>query len=314
MNVARWGQAAVGLSAGERVLVVGGIGGQTSAETLDWRTGRWSVLPLERSRRVPTVTVLHALGDNRALVFGSSMPSDVFSYSTWEPTDTVGSFDPAREWHTATRLNTGQVLVAGGQDVTLPDYIPPGAPRSPLYTPPPQIFGLLISGTRAIQMVWKTPTSSYTGFRVERWVDAGPWTLVGGCDLGPQARECADPAANLTRGKYYSYRVAALGASGTTYSETASIHYDVPAAPSNFVAMVGHLNRVHLTWRDGSGNEEGFRTIRRLPNENPPSQWVTTMNATTQEDQTTSPGENYPTRSLRSMCSVIRRLRWLRRW
>jgi hypothetical protein len=124
MNVWRSNHTATLLSNG-KVLVVGGIVGAgnatASAELYDPTTRTWSVMgELSRPRAYHTATLLN---DGRVLVAGgasSFLPRDCGtdtaelydpSSGTWAPAASMGL---ARFSHTATLLQDGRVLVAGG--------------------------------------------------------------------------------------------------------------------------------------------------------------------------------------------------------
>jgi len=110
-----------------KVLVVGGYGGSSgarldSAELYDPVTGTWSMTGhLSRPRADHTATLL---ADGRVLVAGgdtSAAPPDFGRTSTAELYDPAtgtwtltGSMGTTRSWHTATLLQDGKVLVAGG--------------------------------------------------------------------------------------------------------------------------------------------------------------------------------------------------------
>ena len=126
LNIPRWGHTATLLPNG-KVLVVGGYGGnrplngpELSAELYDPVTGSWSVtggLGMPRSGHTPTL-----LPNGKVLVAGGadSLGSDpslnsaeLYDPNTgqWSPT---GNLNTGRRGHTATLLQDGKVLVAGG--------------------------------------------------------------------------------------------------------------------------------------------------------------------------------------------------------
>ncbi len=119
LNVARWEPAATLLQNGQ-VLVAGGIY-SASAELYTPSTGVWTTTGSMHSNRwLFTATllsngqVLVAGGEsyvNNQLVLLASAELYNPSTGTWT---TTGSMHTAREVHTATLLQNGQVLVAGG--------------------------------------------------------------------------------------------------------------------------------------------------------------------------------------------------------
>jgi hypothetical protein len=61
----------------------------------------------------------------------------------------------------------------------------------------------------------------------------------------------------------YYYRVAAFNAGGTSgYSNTVTVALNVPAAPTNLIAMVEPNGQVNLAWKDNSNNESAFQIER----------------------------------------------------
>ena len=131
LGTARHGHTATLLKTG-KVLVAGGSDGSgnflSSAELYDPATGTWSyTASLSISRYQCTATplpdgrVLVAGGytDPHPPVFGVTNTAEIFDpgSGTWSPT---GSFTKNRAWHTATLLQSGKILIAGGaaNDIT----------------------------------------------------------------------------------------------------------------------------------------------------------------------------------------------------
>src|SRR5271166_2269563 len=123
MNIARVGHAAVLLQSG-KVLIAGGWIGHgctDSAELYDPATGKFTVIAKMTTRRGrPSATllangdVLIAGGADRGDTPGGIASAEVFHSATlkFEP---VGSMHSGRISHTATLLNDGRVLIAGGR-------------------------------------------------------------------------------------------------------------------------------------------------------------------------------------------------------
>ena len=124
MHSARQDHTATLLTTG-RVLVVGGSGITnllSSVESYDQDSGSWTNTgTLSIPRRDHTATLLP---DGKVLVAGGSSLAtnlywfDLTSAELYEPTlgtwKVTGSLNTRREWHRATLLSTGKVLVAGG--------------------------------------------------------------------------------------------------------------------------------------------------------------------------------------------------------
>lgn len=123
MSTPRVGAAAIRLRDG-RVLIVGGENSSgvavNSAEVYNPRTGQWSLVsPMISARVNPTATLLK--NGTVLVVGGYSVNSDCCALSSAEifnpgtsSFSTTGFMAVARRNHTATLLNNGRVLVAGG--------------------------------------------------------------------------------------------------------------------------------------------------------------------------------------------------------
>jgi hypothetical protein len=123
-------------------------------------------------------------------------------------------------------------------------------------------------------LTWTDNANNETGFRIERSVNGGAFTLLATASALPTSGtvtfndSAVQPAATATT---YAYRVAAINVGGTSaFTNTASVTEPaLPAAPGNFAAVNGpNQNKqrsVILTWADNSTNETGF-TIQRATN------------------------------------------------
>jgi hypothetical protein len=128
LKVARSGHTATKLKDG-RVLIAGGRGIEldelASAELYDPKTNKWkSVAPMATGRSGHTATLLH---DGRVLVAGGTVHDMTSGSERFLALASTELFDPktgqwtpgpqmkdARHWHSATLLDDGRVLVAGG--------------------------------------------------------------------------------------------------------------------------------------------------------------------------------------------------------
>ncbi len=129
MLVGRSKHTAILLNDG-KVLVAGGYGGGASVELYDPSAGIWSATGNMGDARVfHTAT---RLANGRVLVTGSAVGGDI---GIWPQLDTAEEYDPAsgswgtrtfmrtgRSGHTATLLNDGRVLVAGGVQLISCDF------------------------------------------------------------------------------------------------------------------------------------------------------------------------------------------------
>ncbi|AUX45004.1 uncharacterized protein SOCE26_064830 [Sorangium cellulosum] len=193
MRVARWSHTATLLDDGQ-VLVVGGYHGEfriatlASSELYDPPTESWiplgsMVIPREEGH---TATLL---GDGRVLVTGGIVPM-------WEgpsvPSPEVEAYNPRNhEWmrknpmpsarvrHTATRLLSGKVLVAGGNDGSKP------LDSAELYDP--------VGGTWTSARSMNVARAGHT----ETLLPNGKVLVTGGDDpISGQSAELYDPAAD----------------------------------------------------------------------------------------------------------------------
>lgn len=126
LNVPRSAHTAT-LLADDKVLVAGGYGSSVldSAELYDPASGKWSITgSLSKPRVMHTATLLP---NGKVLVVGgdtSPLPPDFGRGNTAEVYDPAtgtwtltGSMGTTRSWHTATLLQDGRVLVAGGFNI-----------------------------------------------------------------------------------------------------------------------------------------------------------------------------------------------------
>jgi hypothetical protein len=132
LNEARRGHNAVLLGDG-RVLVAGGISGGdllASAEIYDPATAKWTTTaPMSVARLGSTMTLLNngnvlvtggtaadtASGVGGGQTIRPDATAEIYNVSTGKWTKTAGSMSTPRFEHTATALDDGRVLIAGGQ-------------------------------------------------------------------------------------------------------------------------------------------------------------------------------------------------------
>jgi N-acetylneuraminic acid mutarotase len=147
LNIARDGHTATLLANG-KVLVAGGSGsydgqqpGLNTAELYDPATGTWSITgSLNVARDGHTATLLP---NGKVLVagglfHGATSTSYTNSAEVYDPATAswtfTGSLDTERAIHTATRLQNGKILVAGGTNVTVGFIVQPdGISSAELY-------------------------------------------------------------------------------------------------------------------------------------------------------------------------------------
>jgi len=125
-----------------------------------------------------------------------------------------------------------------------------------------------------VQLTWTDNAINETGFRVERSVNGGAFSLLATASpLATTGTVTFNDTAVLPTAtdQTYAYRVAAVNLGGTSaFTNTASVTEPaLPAAPSSFGIVNGpnknKARSVMLTWADNSINETGF-TIQRATN------------------------------------------------
>ncbi len=149
LNLAREGHTATLLQNG-KVLVAGGRSGTTiynSAELYDPTTGSWSAAPSFTNARFGHSAVL--LRNGQVLLIGGQGNGFLDSAEIYDPSDNTwkpafsSKLVTARARFTATLLNTGRVLVAGGQNAS-------GALRSAeLYDPLTRVWTPVVNAVEA---------------------------------------------------------------------------------------------------------------------------------------------------------------------
>ncbi|MFN0098938.1 MAG: fibronectin type III domain-containing protein [Gemmatimonadaceae bacterium] len=112
-----------------------------------------------------------------------------------------------------------------------------------------------------IDLVWLDAATSETAYEVERCVGAGCADFVRIIEL--PANSNAFSNTGLAANEVYRYRVRAVnGAGASAYSAIASAATDIPADPTNLVALPSSPTAVGLTWTDNANNETGY-TVER---------------------------------------------------
>jgi glucose/arabinose dehydrogenase len=173
-------------------------------------------------------------------------------------TDTTSIGGVGYEYRVAAKNASGTSPWSNGVlvDTSVIGAQPPAAPTG--------LTAAAISNTR-VDLAWTDNSANETGFRVERRVVGGTFAPLN--TTGANIRAYSDLAA--VAGTTYEYRV--LATDGTLFSaasNTATVTTPggtgtLPAAPSNFTAVVQPNRSVQLTWKDNSTNETGFRVQRR---------------------------------------------------
>ncbi|MGB7157340.1 MAG: fibronectin type III domain-containing protein [Tepidisphaeraceae bacterium] len=146
-------------------------------------------------------------------------------------------------------------------------FVPTGAgplesPRSANAPVAPTNLGASTASSTQVDLTWTDNSTNETGFKVYRKEGAGgTYTVIHTTAANAQAYSdmTAEP------GKTYFYRVAAAGESDSTLSNEASASTPqvTPAAASGLTATNPTSSSITLNWTDNSGNESGFKILRK---------------------------------------------------
>ncbi len=163
--------------------------------------------------------------------------------------------DPANGAHNARAISQTAAIVAAFR-ATAP-VPPPAAPT-----------GLTATATTTqISLGWVDQSSNETGFRIERSVDGGSYSVL--TSVGANSTSLVDTA--VTTGSTYSYVVVAVNTAGdSAASNEASATVPsgpppAPAAPSDLSGVAVSRTEINLSWTDNATTETGF-VVQRSTN------------------------------------------------
>jgi len=112
-----------------------------------------------------------------------------------------------------------------------------------------------------IDLAWVDAATSETTYEVERCLGAACSDFARIVEL--PANSNAYSNTGLAANEVYRYRVRAVnGAGASAYSSIASAATDIPADPTNLVALPSSPTAIGLTWTDNANNETGY-TVER---------------------------------------------------
>jgi FtsP/CotA-like multicopper oxidase with cupredoxin domain/HSP20 family molecular chaperone IbpA len=154
------------------------------------------------------------------------------------------------------------------------------APAAPVPAAPTNFTATITSATQ-VRLTWTDASNNETSFRVFRSVNGGAYSQIGQTTR-TAAQSLAtggtvtvvhnsSPTAPLAPGNIYTYYATAVNANGSSPSNTATVNFSIPAAPTNLagsaVGITGSTinDLVTLTWTDNAVNE-GFFQIQRDTN------------------------------------------------
>jgi titin len=129
---------------------------------------------------------------------------------------------------------------------TIPN--PPAAPNT---------LAAIGTNSTTVALTWVDASNNETGFRIERKVAAGAYSLIATRPANTTSYTDGSRTPNTT----YNYRVRAYNLGGdSTYSNTAAVI--TLGAPSNLTATPVSPTRIDLAWTDNSPSDTGFKIER----------------------------------------------------
>lgn len=125
---------------------------------------------------------------------------------------------------------------------------------------PSSLNAVAVSSSQ-INLGWTDNSGNETSFEIERSTDNQNFTRIA--VTGANATQYSD--GSLQPATAYYYRIRAVNATGASpYSQTASARtlQLPPSAPSSLTAAAAGSSQINLSWKDNSGNEDGFELER----------------------------------------------------
>lgn len=189
------------------------------------------------------------------------------SAGSWE---TVATPDPNTTTHADTGVEPGTSYAyrvsacdvrACSEPSEVAEATTPEAPSAP--AAPSDLAATAASESR-VDLTWTDNSDDETRFELERRAGQGDWTVIA----TPEADATSHADTGVEGGVSYTYRVRAcndLGCSDPSGEAAATTPAPVgpPAPPSGLRAEAVSANRIDLTWKDESDDEEEFRIERR---------------------------------------------------
>jgi hypothetical protein len=130
-----------------------------------------------------------------------------------------------------------------------------------LARPAPQTLQVTLRSSNSAKLAWIDACANETAFVVEQSADEGSsWTTVGTppAAAGTGVR-VVTAALNLAIGNVYQFRVRARNSAALSNpSNSGTISFAPPAAPSDLLAVPVGTTRLQITWRDNASDENGF--------------------------------------------------------
>ncbi|OJW22507.1 MAG: hypothetical protein BGO49_00540, partial [Planctomycetales bacterium 71-10] len=116
------------------------------------------------------------------------------------------------------------------------------------------------AGPDRINLAWTDAATNETSYRIERSTDGVNFTLL----TTSQPNQPTAYASSLTPGTTYYFRVRAVNAENSAWSDVVSATTTVqpPAAPFVLTATAASSSQVDLAWRESTDNETGYKVER----------------------------------------------------
>jgi Carbohydrate binding module (family 6)/Fibronectin type III domain/Right handed beta helix region len=133
---------------------------------------------------------------------------------------------------------------------------------TPVPTAPSGLVANVLS-TTSIKLDWVDNSNNETSFIVQRCSGSTTCTTfatVAGGTLAANAITFTNTA--LTNGTIYRYRIGAVNAVGTNYSNIATITLGIPTAPTSLTATAIAGKKVNLAWSSSANNVTNFQSQR----------------------------------------------------
>ncbi|MFN9743014.1 MAG: fibronectin type III domain-containing protein, partial [Acidobacteriota bacterium] len=125
-----------------------------------------------------------------------------------------------------------------------------------------------ITNPTTLVLNWSDNSNNETGFRIERRLSTGDFTVVttspSTTPTNTGARSYTD--TGLVKNTQYFYRIFAINSVGDSLvSNVASgtTPDTPPSAPGNLVATAASVSQINLSWSDNSDNETSFKVFQR---------------------------------------------------
>ena len=144
--------------------------------------------------------------------------------------------------------------------------VAPASAADPAPLPPTSVTATYVAADAEVDLAWIDASTDETSFVIERCQGVGctsftaltTWPGIAGTGGRPWYADCT----GLLPGNTYRYRVGAVNAAGTSYSDVVSVTIPStapPAAPTSVTATyVAADAEVDVAWVDASSDETSF--------------------------------------------------------